>query len=240
MYIAICEDCAEERRHAAELIERYAAAHGLQLRIQQFADGEALLKAAGNEHFTHYFLDVMMPGMDGISLAEEIRAIDGDAGLVFITAFKEYAYRSYRLHALDYLLKPVNEKQIAELMSRLRSMEENSRDCLSVESGRSIFRIPYSKLTCLEINRKKLFLHLSDGQPRQIYGALSDYENELLSRREFVKIHRSYIVNLGHISELSPDGCVMFGGKSLPVSRLMFNHVREEYIRYLFGGDDIP
>ena len=235
MFIAVCDDDARVRGQLADILDAYAAKNGLPLRYQLFENAEDMLRAAGTERFTHYFLDVMMPCMDGITAAQEIRAFDPDAKLVFLTSFSEYAYQSYRVRAYDYLLKPVQRETQTELLDRMRAEEAEAEACIDVQNGRSIFRIPCARLACLEVNQKKLFFYLTEGQVRTIPGTIAGFEAELLARPEFVKIHRSYIVNLNQISELSPEGCILFSGKNLPVSRLLYPQVRKAYMAHLFG-----
>ena len=235
MFIAVCDDDAQARRQMADILEGYAAACRLPLRYQLFDNAEEMLRAAREERFTHYFLDVMMPRMDGMTAAQEIRAFDPDAKLVFLTSFSEYAYQSYRVRAYDYLLKPVQKETLTELLDRMRAEEAEAEACIDVQNGRSIFRIPYARLACLEVNQKKLFFYLTDGQVRTIPGTIAGFEAGLLARPEFIKIHRSYIVNLNQISELSPEGCILFSGKNLPVSRLLYPQVRRAYMAHLFG-----
>ena len=80
---------------------------------------------------------------------------------------------------------------------------------------------------------------MADKQLRMIAGSLSEYETELLSRKEFVKIHRSYIVNLNQVSALSPDGCLLFSGENLPISRLLYHQVQERYMSHLFNNAEV-
>lgn len=239
MFIAVCDDDAQARRQMADILEGYAAACRLSLRYQLFDNAEDMLRAAERERFTHFFLDVMMPGMDGMAAARELRRFDPDARLVFLTSFSEFAYQSYRVRAYDYLLKPVQPQMLTELIDRMRAEEAEVEACIDVQNGRSIFRIPYVRLACLEVNQKKLFFYLTDGQVRTIPGTIAGYEPELLARRDFIKIHRSYIVNLNQIAELSPEGCILFSGKNLPVSRLLYPQVRRAYIAHLFGDVEV-
>ena len=239
MYIAICDDNQQELAHIAGIVEKHAHAGSWPIRFRLFSNADTMLKAAKTENFTHYFLDVMMPCMDGISAAQEIRSFDSDAQIVFLTSFKEYAYQSYRVRAYDYLLKPVQEDQMTELLHRLQALEESAEDCLCLQNGRSIFRIPFAQLSHIEVYQKKLYFHMTDRQIRKSSGAMSEYEKELLSRPEFVKIHRSYIVNLNQVAVLSPESCVMFSGVDLPISRLLYNQVRKKYMAHLFGETEV-
>lgn len=239
MHVAICDDHPTDGAWLAEIIADFAAQHRLNIRVSRFCNAEDMLSAARREAFTHYFLDIIMPGMDGIAAAQRIRAEDSEARLVFLSSSNEYAYQSYRVEAFDYLLKPAEPQQVHELLNRLLADQENDQDFISIQKGRGFMRIPVAQLSHLEVNQKRLYFYMVDGCVRQLAGTLAEYEQELLSRPEFVKIHRSYIVNLQQVSQLLPEGCVLLSGKSLPISRLLYNKVRQKYMSYLFGGTEV-
>lgn len=235
MHIAICDDNPLELKKITEIVEGFVARNELPVRLSTFVDAETMLAAAKKEFFTHYLLDIMMPGMDGITAAREIRTFDTDAKLIFLTSSREYAYQSYRVKAYDYLLKPICAEEVNALLGQLQAQEESLQDCLCIQNGRSIFRIPFALLSFLEVNQKHLYFYLADGGVRQLPGSMAEFEDRLLSRPGFVKIHRSYIVNLQHVSTLTPKGCIMFGGHNLPVSRVLYNDIQKKYMTYLFS-----
>lgn len=239
MYIAICDDNTKEGKTVARMIDAFAEKRKIPVRYRIFQDAEAMLSVAENEGFTHYILDVVMPSMDGITAALEVRNIDTEAKLIFLTSFKEYAYQSYRVKAFDYLLKPVQESELLALLEQLQNIEDASEACLFIPKGRSFIRVSPQRLSYLEVSHKKLYFHMTDGQVWEVIGTLAEFERELLSRADFVKIHRAYIVNLNQISILSPAGCIMLLGQNLPVSRLLYNQVRERYMGHLFGETEV-
>ena len=234
MYIAICDDDPQILQQLAAVIGEYASSRRLPLEYLLFDDAEAMLQSAAVRPFTHYFLDVMMPRMDGITAAQEIRSFDEHARLIFLSSFREYAYQAFRVRACDYLLKPVQPEELVAVLDRLEAEELSAQAYIAIQNGRSIFRLPFNRLAYLEVCQKKLHFHLTDGQIRQIPGTISSVEAELLAQPDFIKIHRSYIVNLRHISSLSPEGCVLTSGDNLPISRLLYQQVRRQYIAYLF------
>lgn len=237
MYLAICDDDSRVLQQLAQAVSGYAAACGQQLRIQTFEETESMLRAARAGHFTHYFLDVMMPGVDGMDAAREIRSFDADARLVFLSSSTEYAYQSYRVRATDYLLKPVQSQQLSELLERLFAEESSAEECICMENGRGVLRIPCTRLSFVEVSQKKLYFHLTDEQLRIIPGSFAAFEAKLLARPDFFKIHRSYIVNLSQVKELSPEGCILTTGVNLPVSRLLYQQVRRAYMAFLFDQE---
>lgn len=238
MYIAICDDNIKEGQAVARIIDAFTEKRNIPVRYRVFQNAEEMLGVAENEGFTHYILDVVMPSMDGITAAQELRGIDAEAKLIFLTSFKEFAYQSYRVKAFDYLLKPVQSEELLALLEQLQNMEDQSEECLFIPKGRSFIRVSPNRLSYLEVSHKKLYFHMTDGQIWEVIGTLAEFEQELLSRSDFVKIHRAYIVNLNQISILAPGSCIMLSGQNLPVSRLLYNQVRENYMRHLFGGTE--
>lgn len=239
MYIAICDDNPQELKRISGILEKFAADSAHPLRFHTFESPEDMLRCAEREHFTHYFLDVMMPGMDGIATAQEIRSFDTDAKIVFLTSFKEYAYQSYRVQAYDYLLKPVDTDLFLNLLVRLQAEDADEEDFICLQNGRSLHRIPLAKLTHIEVSQKHLYFHMLDGSIRQIPGTMTEYEKILLAYPDFIKIHRCYIVNLNHISTISPEGCILFSGEDLPISRLIYKQVKDAYMAHLFGDREV-
>lgn len=92
----------------------------------------------------------------------------------------------------------------------------------------------YSQLTYVEVYGKHLYFNLIDGSVHEVYGTLLEYEEKLLERPEFMRVHRSYIVNLLHAAEVSPTGIRTFTGKTVPVSRLQYPQLQKEYMKLLF------
>lgn len=238
MHIAICDDRAEERLVLERLVEEYMQEHGHTLRFQSFSGGAELIEAAEKERFSLYFLDVIMPGMDGIATAREIRSFDSDADIVFLTSTTDFAYQSYGVHALDYLLKPIKAELLFPILDKLLLREQKIEEALTLKCGSTYIRLPFSQLTYVEVSGKHLYFNLADGSVREVVGSLNEYEPLLLIRPEFMRIHRSYIVNMLQAAELSPAGLVTFSGKNLPISRLLYPQVQKDYMKLLFAGKE--
>lgn len=217
-----------------DLLDQWRRAHKAAVRYKTFQDTARLLDMAQREPFTLYFLDVMMPGLNGMDTARELRCSDATAEIVFLTVSPEFAYQSYGVKALDYLLKPVRGEVLFPILDRLALEEQRPQEGMTVKCGSTLVRIPFAQLAYVEVNRKRLYFNLTDGQVREVFGTLNDYEPLLLSRPEFRRVHRSYIVNLHQVKELSPAGIRTFSGNTLPISRLLFPQVQRDYLNLLF------
>lgn len=235
MYIAVCDDQAEELETLMGLLELWQNERRSPLRFKAFRSAAQLLDCAEKEGFTLYLLDVMMPGTDGLSLAREIRGFDDSADIVFLTSSPGFACESYRVRALDYLLKPIRAEVLFPILDRLFLREQNPREALTVKCGPTLVRIPFSQLSYVEVNGKHLYFNLTDGSVRQVFGTLHEYAPQLLSRPEFMHVHRSYIVNMFQAAELAPTGVRTFSGKNLPVSRRLYSQLQKDYMKLLFN-----
>jgi DNA-binding LytR/AlgR family response regulator len=173
--------------------------------------------------------------MDGITAAREIRAFDDAADIVFLTTSPGFAYESYSVHALDYLLKPIRAELLFPVLDRLWLQEQKPKEGLTLKCGATLIRVLFSQLAYVEVNGKHLYFNLTDGTVHEVFGTLREYEPLLLEQSEFMRIHRSYIVNMLQISELSASGVRTFSGKNLPVSRLLYPQLQKDYMKLLFS-----
>ena len=238
MYLAVCDDKREELNTVSSLLDTWQSQRDTALRCRIFQSAVELLETARQERFTLYLLDVMMPGMNGLEAAREIRRFDDTAEIVFLSTSPGFAYESYGVRALNYLLKPVDREKLFELLDQLRLREERTSEALTLRTGTAIVRLPYSHISYVEVIGKHVYFHLTDRSVRDVPGALKDFEAALLQRPEFMRIHRSYIVNMFQAEELSSAGLRTFQGDKLPVSRLLYAQLQRDYMALLFerGG----
>lgn len=130
--------------------------------------------------------------------------------IVFLTSSPGFAYESYGVRALEYLLKPISGGLLFPVLDKLMLREQRPQDGLTLKAGATLVRVPFSRLSYVEVNGKHLYFHLADGTVREVAGSLKDYEPLLLVRPEFMRIHRSYIVNMLQIESCPPPVSIRF------------------------------
>lgn len=231
MYLAVCDDQAEDLGSIDALLCTWEKERNVSLRRKLFSNAVELLDAARQEKFTLYLLDVIMSGM---SAARELRGFDLAADIVFLTSSPEFAWESYRVQALDYLVKPVDKELLFGLLDKLYRRERRPQEALVLKTGSAVLRIPFSELSFVEVIGRRLYFNMTSGDMQEVVGAMRNYETQLLSRPEFMRVHRSYIVNMFQVEGLFPGHIRTFSGKSLPVSRLLYPRLLEDYMALLF------
>lgn len=234
MYLAVCDDKKEELDAVLSLLDRWQEEHDILLRRKVFQSAVELVETARQEKFSLYLLDVMMPGMDGLECAREIRRFDDTAEIVFLSTSPGFAYESYGVRALNYLLKPIEEEKFFSLLDQLCLREQKPLEALTLKTGTTIIRVPYTHISYVEVIGKHVYFHLVDGDVREVVGSLKDYEALLLPRPEYMRVHRSYIVNMLQVEELSSDHIRTFSGKTVSVSRLLYPQLQKDYMALLF------
>ena len=234
MYLAVCDDNQEELDAVLSLLDTWQARHDTVLRCKVFQSAVELVETARQEKFTLYLLDVMMPGMDGLDAAREIRCFDDVADIVFLSTSPGFAYESYSVRALNYLLKPVEGDKLFALLDQLSLREQKPLDALTLKTATTIIRVPYAHISYVEVMGKHVYFHLVDSDVREVVGSLKEFEAILLPRPEFMRVHRSYIVNMLQVEELSSNRLRTLQGETLPVSRLTFPQLQRDYMTLLF------
>lgn len=182
------------------------------------------------------FLDVQMPKLDGFEVLE---LMDTDAAVVFVTAYDVYAMRAFDVHAVDYLLKPVSPERFEAALGRVKQRLSHERPAASIlraaarEPGASLERlvikdgarihvVPMHKVDYLEAQDDYVAVH-TEGKTFLKQQTLSGLE-ATLDQSAFVRIHRSYILNVEKLSRLEPYGrdskvAILRDGTQLPVSQ---------------------
>jgi len=181
------------------------------------------------------FLDVQMPGLTGLDLAQVLSRFKEPPPVVFVTAHEEHAVAAFELHAVDYVLKPVRAERLGEAVRRVveAAGPQPGEDVrIPVERGGVTRFVERSDITHVEAQGDYARLHTAEGS-HLVRTPLSSLA-EQWAPAGFVRIHRSVLVSLAHVQELRTDGgrcSVLVGGRELTVAR---RHTRE--LRELLTG----
>lgn len=231
----------EDEKLARDLLKNYLTdVNELEL-IGEFADGFSGLKAINDLNPDVVFLDVQMPKLTGLELLE---LLDEPPSIIFTTAYDEFAVKAFDLNAIDYLLKPFSKdrfntaiekainnigKNVAQLSSfKSQIIEDKGLDKIVVKSNNNIHVIPLSEVNYIESEDDYVMVHTSKGKHLK-HQTMKYYEEHLNSK--FIRIHRSYIVNISQINKIEKFGkdtyqVVLKNGSQLKVSRSRYQELK--------------
>lgn len=215
---------------AAALISGYVERTPFLQLVKQVNSAAEAMQVLADQTIDLIFMDIRMPGMSGMELAE---ILPEHTRVIFITAFADYALEGFNVKALHYLLKPVSYPQFLQAANRALEPDKVSTgsgsslidEFLTVKSEYRIVRIPFSDILYVEGLKDyvKIFV---EGKPQPILSLMSMKSvEESLQSDNFMRVHRSYIVNLSKI-RLVERNCILMGGAVIPVSdsyRAAFN-----------------
>ena len=235
--IAICEDEAGDKVRLQEQLDAYAKQHPGLLSCCFYKEAaeleEVLLRQKTN--FDAYFLDIMMPGKNGVELARQLRAVNGAANIIFLSSLSDYVEESYALGAIYYMLKPVQQDKLFALLDKL-TMLPSKETALLLQDGNQLRKIEPSDIIYLEAMGKHQKCHMASGEVYDSIGQFKDMTEQLLQLPYFIKIHRSVVVNTYYISDIKGTDIYLKNGVILPIARSVIKELRQRFLDFCFDG----
>lgn len=233
--VLVADDEAPSREELAYLLGQ----HDDVASVRTVGSGAEVLKALEEQPVDALFLDIRMPGLDGLDVARVLARFRRAPRVVFVTAYDEHAVEAFDLRAVDYLLKPVRAERLAEAVRRVRDSPGGATgapppadETIAVELGGVTRFINRSDVRFAEAHGDYARLHTADGS-HLVRVPLSTLE-EQWSSAGFVRIHRRYLVALAHIDEVAFEpgrGTVRIGEDELTVSRRHLRSLRDTLVR---------
>lgn len=230
MHIAICDDDHSVHAELISYIKSFFSAAVDDLSFDSFMNAEDFLASA--DKYDIVFMDVYMEAMNGVDAISSLKE-EKNTDVVFISTSRDFAVDAFRLHAQHYLLKPLTEEKVHSALSRCLEHLHTAREpMLSFTSSSGIVALPYSRIIFIESINKRVFLH-SNGKVYSSYTTLSTLLEELPSDI-FMKAQRSFIVNMGHITEFYFDHIILDSGENIMLSRNHQSELKNQYQTFLF------
>ena len=237
--IAFCDDEMEVLHQMNELLDRYQVERNEDITYAAFQSPfELLTEIEKGIRPDILFLDVVMPGQNGMDVAKEIRQYDTNMKIIFLTSSPEFAVESYTVGAYFYQLKPIWEESFFRLMdSVLSECEKKKKNSLILHSKDGITRINLQQLEYCEVLGRKLLFHLENGAVLEGAGSLDDLAGQLMQYSNFFRPHRSFLVNMEYIQNISSRSIKMVNDAEIPIPHGKCSEIKNTYMEYAFNGE---
>lgn len=218
--IGILEDDSVYAAILHDLISEWAQIQNCFIQIDIFTSGEEILK---NDSFSYhiFFMDIQLSNIDGVETAKEIRKKGYAGEIVFLTAFNEYVFEGYNVRALNYILKPITYIKLSTCMDVV--LQSIQIENYIIRNRDIIEKIPYKDIIYILSERHYMeFVTKSKSYKHLI--CIKDVLKHLPS--QFVRCHRTVIINVNHIQKLEGHKVIMTNKVILPVSKTYLQNVR--------------
>ncbi len=234
MRIAICDDektfLIKLRKEISEILNEP------DYELMEFHSGEALLDAYKEQKYDIIILDIEMNGINGLDTAREIRKSDCSVVIAFLTSYESFAVQGYEVKAERYILKQQPSNMYKEQLSSLFSEYRLRHKTFVYNNLNKAFSARLFDIQYFEVYIRTIIVHVYDGDNKifNYYGKLSELE-ESYTADGFVRVGKSYLVNISNIKHIDKDGIYMLNGDFVSMGRSVRAKVIKAYMDYLSG-----
>ncbi|WP_314761538.1 LytTR family DNA-binding domain-containing protein [Alloscardovia omnicolens] len=222
--IALVEDTDADALLTSQALDRFAGDEGLHFEVTRYTSAEDFLTDARARLIDMIFLDIEMPGadglgMDGMTAAQQYRSrieIHGTKPIIFTTKVAQLAAKGYEVSAVGYLIKPFDYATFALTMKRALAQVELNADAVDVKipSAEGTFWISSRVITYIEVRDHLVYVHTEDGKVFTVWGSLKEYAAQL-EGVHFMQCHRYCLVNLQHVSGFTDKELLIGSGDNV-------------------------
>lgn len=225
--IAVCDDAPEDIQYVKAMTQRWGQSRQIAVQIETFPSAESFLfQYAEDKSFDILLLDIEMAAMDGVTMARQVRRDNETVQIIFITGYSDYIAEGYEVEALHYLMKPVHEEKLFQVLDRAMQKLEKDARCLNLELSGEMVRLPLYTIRYLDVYKNYVTIHAREDYT--VKRTLGAFEEELDSG--FFRAGRSMIVNLKYIRRVTKKEVYLSDGTVLPLPRGVYEALNRAII----------
>lgn len=215
---AVCDDDKIMVDCISDKLHEYCA----ECEINKYEDGESVLADSSRQLFDALFLDIDMPGMNGMELAEKIREDNKYVKIVFVTNKEEFVYAAYKYSVFRFVRKSLLKQELSEVMADLCDALKAEKEYISIETASGMMEIKIRDIKYIESQAHKSVINTINGI-FEVGKTISEYE-KLLESNGFIRTHKGYLVNFRYIYSVGNTDVNLTDESKVPLSR---NKIRE-------------
>lgn len=231
MRVAICDDEQAQCQLLTNELQIWAKEQSVAIEVVPFCDAESFMfHWEDDQNYDLLILDIEMGQMNGMELAGKLRKDGEKIPILFVTGYESYMSQGYDVEALHYLLKPMKREKFFTILDRVKNtVNVDEKVLFQTEEGRiSLFP---SEIWTVEAMVHRTVLY-TDKEKHILKASFSDVMKRLEKEYGILAVHRSFLVNLKHVSSITKSELILDNGTKVPLSRGKMKEVNEAFIRY--------
>ena len=232
MRIAICDDEKAVREYIKDKINIFDNS----IDVVCFENGEDII--AYNQTIDILFLDIQMPGMNGMDIARKLRKENEELILIFVTALEEYVFKAFDVGAFNYLLKPLDKVKLLEVLNKAvkHADETGKKQSTGSKKERTMLihangmhtNIVIDDIVYAEVFNRKITLHMMNDE-LEYYGKMSDLSD--VAGKDFFRTHRAYLINMNYVK--SYDSTVVYvNDTAIPIAKAKYGDFVKAFLKF--------
>ena len=236
----LCDDNQQMIDKYSRLITRCANKNRIPITLSAFNSGEALLFHLSDSpnQADIIYLDILMGYLNGMETAKKLRELGCNSEIIFLTTSEDYVFEAFDIAPVHYLIKDsTSSEKFEQIFLRAISLAEEKKTELFVcESGSTRKVIPMKDISYFEIWKRVVMVHYKVGEKFEYYGTMEQLERQMLEK-DFIRVHRSYLVNLRYIAKFQRQNLVLKTGQVIPIGITYMKQVKEAFSKYIFRSN---
>lgn len=231
MRILLCDDDTLVLEQLKKLLEYFFENVHVKIpEIVSYTSGEELLK--DKEQKDIVFLDIEMPGVDGIYVGNELKAENRNVIIFVVTSYSEYLDEAMKFHVFRYISKPLDEQRVLRNFKDALVCYNTMTKEIPIETNEGIYTMPSSYIIAIEASGRKVVVHTIKRDYISVHNL--NYWLDILPKNNFFQTHRSYIINFEHVTEFDHTVIHMFHGNyTAYLTRRKYTAFKNAYLLYL-------
>lgn len=229
--IAVCDDNTVFLDEIIKLIDDILTEEHT---ITKFTNAQALISRI--EDYSDQCIDIVltdieMPGLNGIAMAKELKTLHPRLQFIFVTNYTEYIEDAFSVEPVFYILKPVEPNKLSEALNKaILKIDAENHNTFNITSKNKVLRIRFDEIKYVESYRRTIIIH-ELRQNTELVMKLDDFCKQ--APDFFIRTHKSYLVNMNMIRNISNNRIELFSGETVPVAKAKYHEIKTAILRYL-------
>jgi DNA-binding LytR/AlgR family response regulator len=237
--IALCDDCPFQTEALLSLLNSYQSKRtNVEIKYRSFLSGQELITGLQNGLiFDLFLLDILMPDQNGIDLAKDIRLTEINVPIVYLTNSIEHALDAFGVEALQYLVKPITTDRLFPILDRIiEGTKPDDESFIMFAAKERTIKVTFASITHVELFGRIVKIYQTNGnilESKTIRTSFDKATAPLLSDSRFLRPHKSFIINMAWVEEVTANSFIVKHGYEIPIPRYKYTEAKNKYFKWL-------